>query len=118
MPDLRRGNFFAPLPSGRAAELVEVLAEGAGLRIDRIVSTGQASPPGFWYDQPGDEFVVLLAGSAVLRFEEGDRRFDLQPGDWIEIPAHVRHRVEFTQADPPTVWLAVHGIFTAAQAGA
>src|SRR6266403_2308493 len=118
MPHPRRGNLMAALPRGAVSELVEVLVQGAGMRIERIVSTGQVSPPGFWYDQAQDEFVVLLAGSAVLRLEEGDRRFDLQPGDWIEIPAHVRHRVEFTQADPPTVWLAVHGGFTAAQAGA
>ena len=103
-----RGNFLAELPRDTDAELIEVLVQAAGVRIERIVSTGQASPPGFWYDQPDNEFVVLLTGSAVLRFEDGDCRFDLKPGDWIEIPAHVRHRVEATQADPPTVWLAVH----------
>jgi cupin 2 domain-containing protein len=118
MHRLSRGNLLAGLTAGGEAELVEVLARGRGVRIERIVSTGQASPPGFWYDQPQDEFVVVLAGSAVLRFEDGDRRFDLKPGDWIEIPARARHRVEFTQADPPTVWLAVHGGFTAARAGA
>jgi cupin 2 domain-containing protein len=78
------------------------------VRIERIVSTGQESPPGFWYDQPDDEFVVLLAGAARLRFEDGDVTLDMKAGDWVEIPAHVRHRVESTQADPPTVWLAVH----------
>jgi len=84
------------------------VVEKAGVRIERIVSTGQASPPGFWYDQPDDEFVVLLAGAARLHFEEGNVVLDLKPGDWVEIPAHIRHRVEATQADPPTVWLAVH----------
>jgi cupin 2 domain-containing protein len=78
------------------------------VRIERIVSTGQASPPGFWYDQADDEFVVLLMGAARLRFEEGDVTLDMKPGDWIEIPAQVRHRVESTQAESPTVWLAVH----------
>jgi cupin 2 domain-containing protein len=78
------------------------------VRIERIVSSGQASPPGFWYDQPDDEFVVLLSGGARLRFEDGDVTFDLKPGDWVEIPAHVRHRVESTQAESPTVWLAIH----------
>ena len=104
----RQGNLLAPPARAADAELVEVLVQGAGARIERIVSTGQASPPGFWYDQPDDEFVVLLVGAAVLRFEEGDCRLDLGPGDWVEIPARVRHRVESTQADPPTVWLAVH----------
>jgi cupin 2 domain-containing protein len=84
------------------------LVESDGARIERIVSTGQASPAGFWYDQPDDEFVVLLAGAAALRFEEGDQRVELRPGDWLEIPAHVRHRVDRTQANPPTVWLAIH----------
>jgi cupin 2 domain-containing protein len=78
------------------------------VRIERIVSTGQASPAGFWYDQPDDEFVVLLSGSAVLRFEEGDRLMPMAPGDWVEIAAHVRHRVEETDRDRPSVWLAVH----------
>jgi cupin 2 domain-containing protein len=81
---------------------------GRDVRIERIVSSGRSSPPGFWYDQPDDEFVVLLSGSGVLRFEDGNQIVPLLPGDWIEIPAHVRHRVESTESDPPTVWLAVH----------
>ena len=107
-PRLRRGNLFAALPARQAEEQIDLLVDEAGLRIERIVSTGQASPSGFWYDQPDDEFVVLLTGSARLRFEKGDLTLDLVPGDWVEIPARVRHRVESTQADPPTVWLAVH----------
>jgi cupin 2 domain-containing protein len=91
-----------------AEEQIDRLVEGASVRIERIVSTGQASPPGFWYDQPDDEFVVLLTGAARLRFEEGDVTVDMKPGDWVEIPAHVRHRVEATLAESPTVWLAVH----------
>ena len=77
-------------------------------RIERIVSTGQASPPDFWYDQPDDEFVVLLTGAARLRFQLGDIILELKPGDWVEIPAHTRHRVDWTQHHPPTVWLAIH----------
>ncbi len=107
MPVLRRGNLNADA-SGAAAERVDPLAQSDGIRIERIVSTGQASPPGFWYDQQEDEFVLLVAGAAELLFEEGQRRVTLRPGDWVEIPAGLRHRVEFTQADPPTVWLAVH----------
>ena len=105
---LAHGNLLAGLVPRQAEEQVERLVGGPEFRIERIVSTGQASPLGFWYDQPDDEFVVLLAGAARLRFEEDDRILDLKPGDWVEIPAHVRHRVEWTQADPPTVWLAVH----------
>jgi cupin 2 domain-containing protein len=105
---MRYGNLLTPLPLASADEQVERLVEGPGVRIERIVSTGQASPPGFWYDQPDDEFVILLAGAARLRFEDGNAVLDLKPGDWVEIPAHARHRVESTKADPPTVWLAVH----------
>ena len=105
---MQRGNLLTGLRPRQAEEQVERLIDGPNVRIERIVSTGQASPPGFWYDQPDDEFVVLLARSARLRFENDDLTLDLGPGDWIEIPAHVRHRVESTQADPPTVWLAVH----------
>ena len=106
--DLRRGNLLAALPERKAEERVDLLVEKSGVRIERIISTGQASPPGIWYDQPDDEFVVLLAGAARLRFEDGDVTVDMKSGDWVEIPAHVRHRVEATQADPPTVWLAMH----------
>jgi cupin 2 domain-containing protein len=105
---MRRGNLLAGLPPRQAEEQVERLIDGRTIRIERTVSTGQASPPGFWYDQPGDEFVVLLAGAARLRFEADDLTLDLRPGDWVEIPAHVRHRVEWTQVEPPTVWLAIH----------
>lgn len=105
----RRGSLRTGLPAApEADERFDMLLERPGLRIERIVSTGQSSPPDFWYDQPADEFVVLLAGAARLRFEAGDCVLELVPGDWVEIPAHARHRVEATQAEPPTVWLAVH----------
>ena len=108
MKKLAHGTLLTGLTAPQAEEQVERLVGGPGFRIERIVSTGQASPPGFWYDQPDDEFVVLLAGAARLRFEASDRALDMKPGDWVEIAAHVRHRVEWTQADPATVWLAVH----------
>jgi len=88
-------------------ETVDLLLDRPGARVERIVSTGQATPPGQWYDQPGDEWVALLAGRATLRLGDG-ALVDLSPGDWLLIPAHLRHRVEATSADPPCVWLAVH----------
>lgn len=88
-------------------ELTTVLAAGQGVRVERIVSTGQSSPPDFWYDQDRHEWVAVLAGSAVLRFEDETEGRRLMPGDWVLIPAHRRHRVEATAADRPTVWLAV-----------
>ena len=105
---MRRGNLLIGLPPRQAEEQVERLIDGPKGRIERIVSTGQSSPPGFWYDQSDDEFVILLLGAARLRFEKDDLSLDLTPGDWVEIPAHTRHRVEWTQAEPPTVWLAIH----------
>lgn len=86
-------------------ELVTVLHEDGRVRIERIVSTGQRSPAGFWYDQRDDEFVTLLAGQAVLRFEDGTQA--LAAGDTCLIPAGRKHRVESTSADPACIWLCV-----------
>jgi len=106
---MQQGNLFAGLPTLPAAteELVTLL-EKPGLRIERIVSTGQVSPEGFWYDQLQDEWVVLLSGAAGLRFENETEIRKLKPGDWLHIPAHTKHRVEWTDANAPSVWLAVH----------
>ena len=89
------------------AEVSETLAAGQGARVERIVSQGQANPPGFWYDQDRDEFVAVLSGSAGVLFEGEAEARRLQPGDWIMLPAHCRHRVEWTDPARPTVWLAV-----------
>jgi cupin 2 domain-containing protein len=105
---VRAGNLFAALPGARREELVEPLAEGPGVRVERIVSTGQVTPPGQWYDSAEDEWVALLAGAARLRFESEREERALVPGDWLHIPARARHRVEWTDPARPTVWLAVH----------
>jgi cupin 2 domain-containing protein len=90
-----------------SAETATTLLAAAGVRIERIVSTGQVSPPGFWYDQDEGEWVMLLAGAATLLIagETAPRR--LAPGDCVNLPAHTRHRVEWTDPDAETVWLAV-----------
>jgi cupin 2 domain-containing protein len=100
-------NLFASLPAHLPDELVETLLDSAGVRIERIVSHGHASPEGFWYDQDRDEWVVVLRGRAILRFE-GEAALELGPGDHVIIPAHRRHRVEWTTPDEPTIWLAMH----------
>ncbi len=100
-------NLFADLPEDLSEELVEVLAANADVRIERIVSTGQASPEGFWYDQSQAEWVVLLKGEARLQLREPDQMICLRPGDHVVIPAHQQHRVEWTSPKEPTVWLAV-----------
>ncbi len=101
----RIGRLLADLPDTSAGEAFETLLETAGGRIERIVSHSHASPPGFWYDQDDDEWVMVVAGSAALAFDDGER-VTLSAGDWLMIPAHCRHRVEST--GPDTVWLAVH----------
>jgi len=103
------GNIFANLPvMGKADEDIAALMDVPGLRVERIVSTGQASPPGFWYDQPRAEWVLLLSGAARLRFDGEDEARALKPGDYVFIPARRRHRVDWTSPDEPTVWLALH----------
>ena len=90
--------------SGPGAERFDTLLEAPAFRMERIVSNGAASPPGFWYDQDAAEWVALLRGRAALEFEDG--RVALAAGDWLLIPAHVRHRVAHASAD--AVWLALH----------
>lgn len=103
------GNLFVDLPdSPELAERLENLLTHPGLRIDRIVSTGQASPPGFWYEQSDSEWVLLLTGEALLRFEDETEARRLHPGDWLHIGPQRRHRVDWTAADALTIWLAVH----------
>jgi len=107
--EAKAGNLGRGLPAGPlAAELAETLCRGEGLRIERIVSTGQATPEGEWYDQEGDEWVLLVAGAARLLIAGEAEERELRPGDWLLLPAHCRHRVIWTESDPPTVWLAIH----------
>ena len=102
------GDLFADVPSGAPDEAFDSLLAKPGLRIVRIVSNGQASPEGEWYDQPGDEWVVVLRGAAAILVEGEDTPHELRPGNYMHLPAHCRHRVAWTSADEPTVWLAVH----------
>jgi len=102
------GNLFAAVAGPLDAELIEILARGGECRLERIVSRGHSTPPGEWYDQEWDEWVVLLRGAAALRFADGGAPMDMKPGDFVLIPAHDRHRVESTSADEDTVWLALH----------
>ncbi|KFK94657.1 MULTISPECIES: cupin domain-containing protein [unclassified Serratia (in: enterobacteria)] len=90
------------------AETFEELISQPGVLIERIVSTGQSSPEGFWYCQPQSEWVVVLQGSAGVRFENEAEMRVMHVGDFINIPAQCRHRVEWTDPHGPTVWLAVH----------
>lgn len=101
-------NLFRQIPSVLPDELVEILALSSQVRIERIVSRGHASPPGFWYDQQWHEFVLLVSGRARLTFADGPRTIELAAGDWLDIRARDRHRVEWTDPEQETIWLAVH----------
>ncbi len=106
--DSQSGNLFTGMSDSADSETLDELLSGGRFRLERIVSTGQATVPGEWYDQDDDEWVVLLSGSAGLRFEDESDVRKLRPGDFINIPAHRRHRVEWTDPTQPTVWLALH----------
>jgi cupin 2 domain-containing protein len=101
-------NLFDDVPTDIAEERVSDLLVTSNLKIERVISTGQASPPGFWYDQPWAEWVVILTGSAGLKIEGESEIRVMHKGDHIQIPAHRRHRVEWTDSGQPTIWLAVH----------
>lgn len=105
---LTTGNLMSKLPPLSSEEVFEQLLDGCGLRLERIISTGQATLAGEWLVQDWDEWVVLLAGEGRLLIEGESAAREIKPDDWITIPAGVRHRVDSTSKDPPTVWLALH----------
>jgi cupin 2 domain-containing protein len=98
-------NAFDDLPEHLPKELVQALLSAAHVRIERIVSHGHASPDDFWYDQAQHEWVIVLKGAARLQFEDGI--VEMRPGDFVNIPAFKKHRVDWTTPDEPTVWLGV-----------
>lgn len=110
MPDQlpKRGNLFVTPanPTNEQQEVFEDLLRRPGIRVERIVSTGQTTPDDTWYDQPEDEWVALLQGEASLLLEDGTI-LCLSPGDYLLIPAHCKHRVTFTSIQPPAIWLAI-----------
>jgi cupin 2 domain-containing protein len=103
MPDL-----FEDIPADLPQELVQTLLSAPNLRVERIVSHGHASPEGFWYDQDEHEWVLLLRGAARLQFDDGAGPVEMKPGSFIHIPAHRRHRVEWTEPGQLTIWLAIY----------
>ena len=101
-------NLFTNIPSDLRDELFETLLQTSSFRIERIVSHGHCSPEGFWYDQDDNEWVILLKGRAVLCFEDHHENITMNPGDYINIERHRRHRVQWTDPEQETVWLAIH----------
>ena len=107
--DVRLGNLFANIPSLLPEEVFECILDTPAYRIERILSKSHVTPQDEWYDQACSEWVILLEGAALLRVESQSECIRLNPGDYIYLPAHVRHRVEWTDPSLITVWLAIHG---------
>jgi cupin 2 domain-containing protein len=108
MPNNEIDNLFDNLPAAVPEELFTTVLRANDLRIERIVSQGHASPPGFWYNQVESEWVIVLEGHAAVQFEGEPEVVELRPGSYVKIPAHARHRVAWTDPNHKTVWLAVY----------
>lgn len=104
---MKLGNIYTGIPFSLEQEIFEQLASNEHIIIERILSKGQKSPPSGWYDQDKNEWVLVLKGKAVLSFESQDTIL-LNEGDFINIPPHKKHRVEWTDSDKETIWLVVH----------
>ena len=100
-------NIFTTIPKDIPKEIIEEIVSVKNCRIQRIISKGQSTPEGQWYDEDQDEWVILLQGSAGLLFEGSHNSITLKPGDYLNIPAHAKHRVEFSDRNIETIWVAV-----------
>ena len=100
-------NIFASIPQRSDQELVEILVENKDVCIERIVSKGHTSPASGWYDQAKNEWVIVLKGEAIISFED-ESEIRLSAGSYVDIAAHKKHRVSWTDPDVETIWLAVH----------
>ena len=104
---MKAENLFDGIPAELTEELFTTIHRDGGLRIERIVSHGQFSPEGFWYDQDENEWIILVEGSAAVQFEGEAEPVKLQRGSYLNIPSHARHRVAWTDPNQKTVWLAI-----------
>ncbi len=101
------GNLWKNLPAELPQELSTDILRAGDVRVERIVSRGHSSPPGFWCDQDEHEWVLLLTGHARLEFADQSTLIELRPGDFINLPAHAKHRVAWTDPDQDSVWLVI-----------
>ncbi len=105
---MKPDNIFKNIPDQLPEELIQVIAAREPVRIERILSKGHRSAQGFWYDQNWDEWVLLMRGAAGIEMQDQSAVIKLEPGDYLLIPAGVKHRVAWTAHDETTIWLAVH----------
>lgn len=101
-------NIFSGIKKQSPDEIIETIIKTNQFKIERIISGGESTEKGKWYDQAADEWVILLKGSAGLLFEGDNKEIVMKPGDHVNIPARQKHRVEWTDANEETIWLAIH----------
>ena len=105
---MKTTNIYYNIPKPGGTEIFDELLSTGNMRIERIISHGEKTPDGEWYDQDWDEWVILLEGGAELRIEGQANHIKMNKGDYILLPAHCRHRVEWTDPEIDSIWLAVH----------
>lgn len=103
---MKQQNFFSNIPENLSEEIIETILTHNNIRIERIISKGQSSPEDFWYDQTENEWILVLAGKAMIKFED-ESIITLHKGDYLLIPANQKHRVEWTDPEQHTIWLAI-----------
>jgi cupin 2 domain-containing protein len=101
-------NIYSEIPDDLPHEVFEEILRNGSLKLERIISKGHKTPNGQWYDQDKDEWVILLKGSAGFLIEGEGETVVMKPGDYIHLPAHLKHRVEWTDSEEETIWLALH----------
>ena len=104
---MKNNNIFDDVPAEISEEIIREIFTGGSIRIERIISKGHSSPEDFWYDQHENEWVIVLRGKAKLQFLDNSHAVELKEGDYINIPSHKKHRIEWTDPDNETIWLAV-----------
>ncbi|MCH7568338.1 MAG: cupin domain-containing protein [Nanoarchaeota archaeon] len=104
---MKVGNIFSRIPKLLSDESFEELISSQNCKIERIISSGHSTPKCKWYDQNKNEFIIVLKGNAELLFEENNKVVKMCEGDYVNIPAHVKHKVQKTDSQKETIWLAI-----------